>query len=140
MATALVKNLLFDDYVITGHARLTANVITKGDFVIGSGSAVIGGESSLNGQMLRASGLGIALSNNPSYNDAGVCVVNSALLIARRGVFRVSGASASALGDWPVGQPVFPATTGSGIVGLFGKLIDLISAFLLGPSAQEWAV
>lgn len=118
--TALFRGFMFDDIIITANAQTTANVITKGDYVIGSGTAVVGGESSLGGAMLRASGLGIALANNPTWNAAGTCVVNSALLIARRGVFRVSAASATAQGDWPLGQPVVPVRTGSGIVGLTG--------------------
>jgi hypothetical protein len=121
MTTALIRNYLYDDNTVYGNPRTTTNVITIGDFIIASGSAVVGGESSLGGDMLRASGLGIALANNPSYNELGVAVVNTALPIATRGVFRVSAISGSAAGGlWPIGQPVYPATTGSGIVGQTG--------------------
>ncbi len=122
MATALIRNYLYDDNCIWGNPRTTTNVITIGDFVVASGSAVVGGESSLGGQNLRASGLGIALANNPTYDELGVAKVNTALPIATRGVFRVSAISGSAAGGlWPIGQPVFPCTTGSGIVGETGK-------------------
>lgn len=140
MATALLRGFLFDDAVIEGNPRTTTNIITRGDYVIASGSAICGGESSLGGNNLRASGLGIALGNNPTYDERGVARVNTALPIATRGVLRVSAISASALGNWPVGQPVYPATTGSGVVGLFRILIERISVFLFGPSAQEWAL
>lgn len=121
MATALIKGFLYDDAVIEGNPRTTTNIITRGDYVVASGSAIVGGESSLGGAYLRASGLGIALANNPAYNVLGVAFVNTALPIATRGVLRVSAMSASALGNWPVGQPVLPSTTGSGIVGQTGK-------------------
>lgn len=119
MTTALIRGFLYDDAVIEGNPRTTTNVITKGDFVVASGSACCGGESSLLTQ-LRASGLGIALDNNPTYDELGVARVNTALSIATRGIFRVSAASASALGNWPVGCPVVPSTTGSGIVATTG--------------------
>jgi hypothetical protein len=120
MTTALVRGFLYDDAVIEGNPRATTNIITKGDYVIASGSACVGAESSLATQ-LRASGLGIALANNPAYNELGVAIVNSSLPIATRGVFRVSAASATTQGHWPVGCPVLPSTTGSGVVGTTGQ-------------------
>jgi hypothetical protein len=117
---SLIKSFLYDDAVIEGNPRTVANVITRGDFVIASGSAICGAESSLLTQ-LRASGLGIALANNPGYDSLGNSYVNTSLPIATRGVLRVSGTSASALGNWPVGTPVVPSTTSSGIVGTTGK-------------------
>jgi hypothetical protein len=120
MTTALIRSFMYDDAVVEGNPRTVANVITKGDFVIGSGSAVCGAESSLLTQ-LRASGIGIALANNPCYNELGASYVNTALPIATRGILRVSAATSSALGNWPVGQPVLPSTTGSGIVGQTGR-------------------
>ncbi len=118
--TALIRGWLAPDDILWFNPRLTATIITKGDYIVASGSAVIAGESSLNGQYLRSSGWGIALANNPTYDELGVARVNTALLVAIRGVIRVSAASASALGNWPVGQPVYPATTSSGIVGQTG--------------------
>lgn len=122
MANALIGGWMYDDMIITVNPRLTASIITKGDYVVASGSAVIGGESGLLGDQLRASGLGIALGQNPSYNELGVAVVNTGLAIATRGVIRVTAAhSAVSAGMYPVGQPVFPATTASGIVGQTGR-------------------
>lgn len=120
MATALYRNWLSDDLMVAYNARLVANVITKGDFVIGSGTAIIAAESSLNASSLRMSGLGIALENNPIYDSRGVAVANTALMVAKRGLFRVSAISATNEGHWPYATPVFPATTGSGIVGQTG--------------------
>lgn len=120
MAGASVLGWVYDDMLIQVNPRLTASIITKGDFVVASGSACIAGDSALGGTHLRASGLGIAVGQNPTYDTLGVAKVNTGLTIATRGVIRVSAASASALGDWPVGQPVFPSTTSSGIVGQTG--------------------
>lgn len=121
MATALIRGFLYDDAVVEVNPRTTTNIITKGDFVIASGSAVIAANTAQKATGLRASGIGIALANNPTYDTFGSTIVNTALPVATRGVFRVSAASASALGDWPVGTPVVPQTTSSGIVGQTGK-------------------
>jgi hypothetical protein len=121
MTTALIRSFIYDDAVIEGNPRVATTIITRGDFVIGSGTAVIAAVSGLKASSLRMSGLGIALGNNPTYDCLGAAVVNTALPIATRGVFRVSAQSASALGDWPVCQPVIPCTTGSGIVGQTGR-------------------
>ncbi len=120
MTTALRRGWMTDDLIISVNPRLTATIITKGDYVVASGSACIAGDSNLGGAYLRASGLGIALAHNPSYNERGVAIVNTALSVATRGVIRVSAQSASALGDWPVGQPVYPVNTASGIVAQTG--------------------
>ena len=138
--TALMLGLIADDDILWFNPRITSTIITKGDYIVASGSAIIAGESSLNGQYLRASGIGIALANNPTYDELGVARVHTGLPVVRRGIVRVSAASASALGNWPVAQPVYPATTSSGIVGLLRRLWEQISRCLFGPSAQKWAV
>lgn len=66
--------------------------------------------------------MGIALANNPYFDELGVARVQTALPILRHGIVRVSGMSASAVGsDAPVMAPVFPSTTSSGIVGQTGR-------------------
>ena len=121
MADALIRGWMYDDMIIGVHPRATTNIITKGDFVVASGSACVAGESGLGGDYLRASGLGIALGQNPTYDERGVARVNTGLTIATRGVIRVTAAhSAVSAGMYPVGTPVFPATTASGIVGQTG--------------------
>lgn len=121
MADALIRGWIYDDMIIGVNPRTTTNIITKGDYVVASGSAVVGGESGLLGDYLRASGLGIALSQNPTYDELGVARVNTGFSIATRGIIRVTAAhSAVSAGMYPIGTPVFPATTASGIVGQTG--------------------
>lgn len=63
MATALFAPFLSDDSIVYGNASGTALVVTKGDWVIGSGNWVIAANSGNAG--FKASGIGIALANNP---------------------------------------------------------------------------
>lgn len=85
-----------------------SNKINVGDWLKYSGQAVEGtaiGAAS-------PSGAGVALQANPTYDQAGRIVTASALLFAREGVFRVSAAFSGAI---PLGTPVYPTTTGSGV-------------------------
>lgn len=119
MATALFAPFLSNDHIIYGDASGTALTVTKGDWVVASGTWIVAANSGVAG--FKASGMGIALENNPVYDELGVARVNTALAILRHGIIRVSGMSASAVGsDAPVMQPVFPSTTSSGIVGQTG--------------------
>lgn len=120
MATALFAPFLAEDAIIYGDCSGTALTVTKGDWVIGSGQWVIAANSGNAG--FKASGMGIALANNPYFDELGVARVQTALPILRHGIVRVSGMSASAVGsDAPVMAPVFPSTTSSGIVGQTGR-------------------
>ena len=119
MSTALFAPFLSDDSIIYGNASGTANVITKGDWVIGSGNWVIAANSGNAG--FKASGMGVALANNPWYDELGVARTQTALPVLRHGIIRVSGMSAATVGTHaPVMTPVFPSTTSSGIVGQTG--------------------
>lgn len=121
MATALLFPNLADDAIIYGNAQTTSNTITKGDWVAASGSGIIAANSgTVAAGFFLASGMGVALQNNPWYDELGVARVNTALAILYRGIVRVTGMSASAIGNAPLWQPVFPSTTGSGIVGVTG--------------------
>lgn len=121
MATALQGNpqLYADSMIIYGSANGTT-VITKGDWVQWSGGTLVG----LNTQATpayRLSGAGIALDNNPFYDELGVARNNSALPVLTRGILRVSGGSAASITGAPaLGAAVYPATTASGIVGQTG--------------------
>lgn len=121
MATAILgnPNLWADDQIIVGSANGT-NIITKGDWVQFSGGTLVG----LNTQAspaYRISGAGIALANNPVYDELGRTLNNSAMPVLTRGVIRVSGGSAASLTGAPaLGASVYPATTASGIVGTTG--------------------
>ena len=99
-----------DDMYVTGNANATTNVINPGDWVVLSGSGIAAAEDAQ--AWMKASGLGIALDRNPAIDNAGRSIVNSALLVATRGVFRVS---ASFSGKALQGNLVYPVTTGSAV-------------------------
>lgn len=99
-----------DDMYIVGHGITTTNVINPGDWVAFSGTGVIASEDA--DATYKVSGAGIALDRNPATDWAGRSVVNSALLIATRGIFRVS---ANFSGHPLYGVLAFPDTTGSGV-------------------------
>jgi hypothetical protein len=99
-----------DDQYVVGNANATANVINPGDWVVLSGSGIAAAEDAQ--AWMKASGLGIAQDRNPAIDNAGRVVVNSALLVATRGQFRVSaGFSGKVLN----GVLAYPVTTGSGV-------------------------
>ncbi len=122
MSTAIQGNfqLYKNDQIIEGYATGTGNIITKGDWVQWSGGYVVG----LNTQAspaYRLSAIGVALENNPWYDELGVARENSAMSILTHGVIRVSGGSAASLTGAPgLGAAAYPATTASGIVGTTG--------------------
>lgn len=98
-----------DNMYISVNAGSTALEVHPGDYLAFSGSAVIAANTGV--AYWKASGVGIALDSNPAYDWAGRPVVNSALLVARRGTFQVS---AQFSGQVSAGMLAFPATTGSG--------------------------
>jgi len=120
MTTAVVAPRYADDQIIFGSAS-GAGIITYGDWVAASGYWVFAANTGFiaAGNAYRASGMGIALDQNPTYDELGVSRSNSAVPIATRGVFRVTGQS-GASGEFPVWTPVAPILTGSGIVGQTG--------------------
>lgn len=128
MATAILGNPnLFQDEIIYGSANGT-NIITKGDWVQFSGAVIVG----LNTQAspaYRLSGIGVALDNNPVYDELGRALNNSALPVLTHGVLRISGGNS---GTPPLGAAAYPATTASGIVGQTG-LTGVASIWLTAP-------
>ncbi len=119
MATGLFNDFLYDDAVIPVNASSTALTITKGDWVAFSGIWAIAANTGI--AYYKNSGVGIALANNPIYDELGIQQINTALPVLRRGIARVTGLSAVGDGsDILLGLPVKPITTGSGIVGQTG--------------------
>ncbi len=101
---------------VTLPASGTAHEINPGDYVGFSGNYILAYNTG--NAMWKASGFGIALTRNPAYDWAGRQVVNSAVVVATRGVFRVSAAFS--------GKPLFgvlagPTMTGSGVNGPSGN-------------------
>lgn len=121
MSTAILgnPNLFPDDTIIYGSANGTV-IITKGDWVQFSGGTIVGAHTQAS-PAYRLSGIGVALANNPVYDELGRALNNSALPVLTHGVLRVSGGSATTITGAPaLGLPVYPATTASGQVGTTG--------------------
>jgi hypothetical protein len=134
MATALFPNFLYDDAQIAVNPSGTALTITKGDYVAFSGIWAIAANTGVAGW--KTSGIGIALGNNPWYDELGSPRVNSALPLLVRGIVRVSGSSAVGDGsDVLCGLPVKPTTTSSGIVGQTGAtgMSPILTTAAYGP-------
>lgn len=102
--------MVADDTYVVGNALTTANVINPGDWVAFSGSGIQAAEDAQ--AYFKASGLGVAMDRNPAYDWAGRAVVNSALVVATRGQFRVSAAFSGKVLN---GVLAYPVTTGSGV-------------------------
>jgi len=121
MSTAVLgnPNLFDDDTIIYGSGNGTV-IATKGDWMQFSGGTLVGLGTQAT-PAYRLSGIGVALDNNPKYDELGRAINNSALPILTHGVLRVSGGSAASLTGAPgLGNSVYPATTASGIVGQTG--------------------
>ena len=99
-----------DGQYIVVPASGTAHVINPGDMVLASGDYILAGSGNAAGN--KASSLGWALDRNPAYDWAGRQVINSGVLVARYGTFRVSAAFS---GRPLLGVLAGPVTTGSGV-------------------------
>jgi hypothetical protein len=99
-----------DDQYVVGNACATNNTINPGDWVVWSGTGIAAAEDAQ--AYYKASGAGIAMDRNPAVDNAGRSVVNSGLLIATRGVFRVSGNHSGQILN---GVLAYPMTTGSAV-------------------------
>jgi len=84
--------------------------INVGDFLEFSGRAVIPTDA-LNWTS-KGSAAGIALDSNPTYDQHGVAIHNSAMGVLRAGVIRVS---AQFTAEGSAGWGAYPATTGSAL-------------------------
>lgn len=122
--------MVSDDMYVTGNANATTNIINPGDWVILSGSGIAAAEDAQ--AYFKVSGLGIALDRNPAYDNAGRSVVNSGLIVATRGIFRVSAAFS---GEVLNGVHAYPATTGSAVNAPTG-LTGLAATWLTGVPRQ----
>ena len=105
-----------DDMYIVLPASGTATEINPGDYVSFSGQYIHATHTGF--AWTKASGVGIALTRNPAYDWAGRPVVNSAVVVATRGTFRVS---AHFSGQPLLGANAFPAQTGSAVNAASGQ-------------------
>lgn len=99
-----------DNIYVTVNASGTAFEINPGDYVAWSGQYAVAVNTGI--AYWKASGVGIALDRNPVYDWAGRLIVNSAVLVARKGTFIQS---ANFSGIPLMGTLVAPVTTGSGV-------------------------
>lgn len=99
-----------DDCYIVADASGTALEINPGDWVIWSGQYAIAAHDGV--ASFKASGIGVAVTRNPAFDPHGREVVNSAVVISRYGIFRVS---ANFSGQPLLGVLAYPDMTGSGV-------------------------
>ena len=118
--TAAFLGFMADDSVVYGSASGVGSA-NKGDWVAASGYWFHGTNSGFMAAppAFKVSGVGIAIDFNPWYDELGVARAQSALAVATRGIFRVT-ASSGASAEFPVMTPVYPRTTGSGMLGTSG--------------------
>lgn len=93
----------------------TANTAHIGDWLAYSGKQVIAVSTA--DAYYRASGIGIALAQNPAWAEQGSAYYLTGMPVGKLGVFRVSGTT----GNYSAGQFVFPVAVGSGQVGQTGR-------------------
>ena len=120
MSTAILGNpSLWSDEI--GYASASTVTATKGDWLIFSGQVLtpaLTGTIAANAH--KASAAGIALANNPTYDELGRTIVNTALPYLRHGVIRVSAGNSGTALTIPLGSRAYPGSTASGIVGQTG--------------------
>ena len=120
MATARIADYFMDDGIISVSASSTT-IITRGDWVAYSALWGVGAtDAHIASPAYKVSAAGIALQNNPRYDDQGVAYNNSALQVATRGVFRYATLLSGTAKTVPMGAHAYPDTTASGIVGTTG--------------------
>ena len=106
-----------DPIVCTVDMGSTANTAEVGDWLGFSGKQCISMTTA--NAYFRASGVGIALDQNPKWTNAGSAYYLTAMPVGRAGgVYRVSGVTGAA---YSAGDYVFPVQAGSGQVGQTGR-------------------
>lgn len=111
-ANSGIPSMVDDGQFITLPFSGTAHIGNPGDLVIYSGFYVITTGMGAAGAGAKASAAGILTDRNPAYDWAGRQVINSAALVMRFGVVRVS---ASFSGRPLLGVLAAPTNTGSGV-------------------------
>lgn len=119
MANAFLEGMIADGSVINVSA---SGIITKGDWLAFSGQVAIAcTDATPVANIYLYSAAGVALVNNPSYDDQGVAYQASALPVARVALVRYSAANSATAGTINIGGPVYPDLSASGIVGQTGR-------------------
>lgn len=134
-ATSGIPGLVDDQYVVI-HPSGTGLEINPGDYVAFSGNYAVAVNTGI--AYGKASGLGVAMDRNPTVDGYGRTVVNSALMVATHGIFRVSAAHS---GQIPLGALAFPSTTGSavnapsGVTGVGARWLTALPVSVSGATA-----
>lgn len=97
----------------------TTHTATRGDYLAYSAKVVRAVATGDTVALYPWSGIGIALAQNPIYDDFGSASANGKMPVGthRGGIFRVSAVT----GNYSAGLYCFPVLTGSGIVGQTGR-------------------
>jgi hypothetical protein len=111
-ANSGIPSVVDDGQYITVPFSGTAHIGNPGDLVIWSGFYAITTGMGAAGAGAKASAVGILMDRNPGYDWAGRQAINSAVLVMRFGVVRVS---ASFSGRPLLGVLAYPTNTGSGV-------------------------
>lgn len=115
---ARLNPYLFDDAIIPVSASgVGAVTATIGDLMIASAQwAIPATPATIASPAYKVSALGIAMENNPTFDNLGRAINNSAFTVLRRGVLRVSATASGTARTIPIGSHCYPGTTASGIV------------------------
>ena len=136
MSNAMVAPWLYDDDQIVQVSSSGLQSAQKGDWMIYSARwAIPAVPATIGSPAYKVSAAGIAIAQNPTFDAQGVAINNSAMLVARRGTFRFSGANSATAGTIPIGSHVYPVTTGSGVIGQTGRT-GLLAIWGTAPPQQ----
>lgn len=132
-----------DDAIVYVDMGSTNNTATRGDYLAFTAKAARAVATGDTGPLFPLSGIGIALAQNPIFDDFGSGSANGKMPVGRRGIFRVSAVT----GNYSAGQFCFPVMTGSGIVGQTGRTgqaalwsATAVNSFITGVSITATAV
>jgi len=139
MANLKIAPYLYDDAVIPVSAS-GLTLINIGDWVIWSAQwAIAAHDATIGSPAYKQSAAGVALEPNPTVDGQGAWINNTGMVVARRGVFRVSAGNSGTARTIPIGSHAYPDTTGSGINGHTGGTTGatgLAATWLTAPVQQ----
>lgn len=114
-AQSALSNIPYFDNINYAQASATGN-INPGDWLAYSGQYVVPTNSGHTAYW-KASGAGVAMDSNPTYDQAGRSVQQSAFVFMAEGAFWVTAAFS---GEPGLGVGAYPITTGSGVYAVTG--------------------
>jgi hypothetical protein len=138
---ARLNPFLYDDALVpvsaSGNGGSTATI---GDWMAFSAQwAMPAAPGFIGSPAYKVSAAGVAMENNPTFDTLGRAINNTAFLVLRRGVLRVSATASATARTIPMGAHCYPGNTGSGIVGqtaATGAPVCWVTAPAVGISAN----